>query len=166
VPIRSPATLAAERSPMATRESLLGPLGGRSPSRLNAGVVRAFVIGLSVLVLCAAISLGIFAAARSSEQTVAANSFRQQSDDLAVKIFADAVSHLRNLRALAQRLSMAIEADGAIPTRASFTRMCETVRANPDRIFTGQSTTQSCQQPYSLCGTEGVVFQTSRLPLT
>jgi hypothetical protein len=122
---------------MAPRESLLGPLGGRNSSRFNAGVVRALAIGLSLLVLCAAISLGIFAVARSSEQTVAANTFRQQSDDLAVKIFADAVAHLRQLRTLAQRVGMAIEADGAIPTRASFARMCETVRANPDRIFKG-----------------------------
>jgi hypothetical protein len=110
-------------------------------------MIRALVIGLSVLVLCAAISLGIFAAARSSEQTVAANTFRQQSDDLAVKIFADAVAHLRQLRTLAQRLGMAIEADGAIPTRAAFSRMCETVRANPDRIFTGQTPAQTFQQP-------------------
>jgi hypothetical protein len=94
-------------------------------------------IGAAVFATCAAICLAIFAAARKAELRDARSGFDQHSDDLAVKIVADNIAHLRDVRLVAQRVAMEIEAGGAIPTRAAFSRICEGVRANPDRIFTG-----------------------------
>jgi hypothetical protein len=95
-----------------------------------------------VFATCAAVSLAIFAAARKAELRDARSGFDQQSDDLAVKIVADNIAHLRDVRLVAQRVAMEVEAGGAIPTRAAFARICEGVRANPDRIFTGAYSSQ------------------------
>jgi hypothetical protein len=103
------------------------------------------LLGLAVLIICCAISLGVFAAARASELQAASWSFQTQADDLASRVFDENWAHLRDVRLVAERVGINIESTGALSVRKSYARFSEPLRNNPNRIFTGEFDKYGCR---------------------
>lgn len=97
-------------------------------------VGRLIAVALAVFIACMGISVGLFFAARSSEDADASRQFLDGADDLAVKVVTEYSDHARDLRTVALRTSQVIEGRGCMVGRPSFARMTEDLRFNPRRV--------------------------------
>jgi hypothetical protein len=89
-----------------------------------------------VLAGCLGIILAVFYRVRASEDGTARATFVSRGEEVTAEVLRELLNGLRDLRVFASRFSGRIQVAGVLPSRGSFTGMCDDVRMNGRCVMT------------------------------